>query len=589
MSASLAAAAPSPLRYRDSLIAAFIIGVAVLGGLTVGDRSPEWWIPLGIIAVIGTLYLSARWPFMSLLLILGSSILLVVVRVSGLRSVNLIDILMPPALLMSYFGQARLQARAHPEAGPLHARLRRAESAFTRSVVAFHALAAVSLFQLARLAGAPAALDSALLLVRAVQGLLLYPLCMWWLHTPERISQAWRAIVLAGLMLGVVNLIGVTAWDVKRAGMTLFLNNPDAPFSTPNEAGTATLVVAVVLIIRQLMRPDWKNLALGALMVVTTGLTQSRSGLLAWVTFGLLTLRWVKPSRLVAGAITIGALLPLMPHSFWIRMTRTLTVERGSFEFYSFFQRVIGWLTAWRVFEDHPWTGVGYLGFRFVSHRYNDLRIVFGTVENYYYETLISMGVIGLTVLVIVLVRLFQLGHEIQKLAAPGTLAHHMARFHTPLVLALLVANMTGDNLTGMVGIAQLAMWTAVLVRSGHEARPRTGARDPSRTGVHSASGSGRGWPVPGLPVHGSAPVARGRAHGRALLRPHCILAALHTRRRHSQDVGPDQTHPSVPRTAPLRSPLRHRLRAPRTLAARGRMAAGDPARVPTALGVRHG
>ena len=470
MSASLAAAAPSPLRYRDSLIAAFIIGVAVLGGLTVGDRSPEWWIPLGIIAVIGTLYLSARWPFMSLLLILGSSILLVVVRVSGLRSVNLIDILMPPALLMSYFGHARLQARAHSEAGPAHERLRRAEHALTRSVVVFHALAALSLFELAHLAGTPAALDSALLLIRAVQGLLLYPLCMWWLRTPERISRAWRAVVVAGLVLGVVNLIGVAAWDVKRAGMTLFLNNPDAPFSTPNEAGTATLVVAVVLIIRQIMRPDWKNLALGALMVVTTGLTQSRSGLLAWVTFGLLTLRWVRPSRLIAGAVTLGALLPLLPPSFWIRMARTLTVERGSFEFYSFFQRVVGWVTAWRVFQDHPWTGVGYLGFRFVSHRYNDLRIVFVTVENYFYETLISMGVVGLVVLAVVLARLFLLGREVQRLAPPGTLAHHMARFHTPLVLALLVANMTGDNLTGMVGIAQLAMWTAVLVRSGHAA-----------------------------------------------------------------------------------------------------------------------
>jgi hypothetical protein len=45
-----------------------------------------------------------------------------------------------------------------------------------------------------------------------------------------------------------------------------------------------------------------------------------------------------------------------------------------------------------------------------------------------------------------------------------------MARFHAPLMLGLLVANMTGDNFVGLVGLAQVAMWTAVMVRAGHDA-----------------------------------------------------------------------------------------------------------------------
>jgi hypothetical protein len=65
---------------------------------------------------------------------------------------------------------------------------------------------------------------------------------------------------------------------------------------------------------------------------------------------------------------------------------------------------------------------------------------------------------------------LFQLGREVGRVAPPGTLAFHMARFHSPLLIALLVANMTGDNFMGMVSLAQLALWTAVLVRSGHAA-----------------------------------------------------------------------------------------------------------------------
>jgi O-antigen ligase len=451
-------------------MAVLIVGVAVLAGLAAGDPSPLWWIPMGILVAGGTLYVSARWPFASLLIMLGSSILLVVVRMVGLRSVNAIDILLPQVLLASLLGRARRESRANIESGTLHERLHFAERRLLRSVVLFYGLAAVSLVQLASLAGVGAALDSALLLVRAAQGLLIYPLCMWWLRNPQRIGRAWDSIVVAGTLLAIVNLIARGAWGTERAGMTFYLNNWDAPLSSPNEAGTATLVVAVVLLIRHSMRPEWRNLALGALMVMTLGLTQSRSGILAWATFALLTLRWVRPARLLTGALGMAAILPLLPQTFWIRMARSLAVERGTNEVNSFFQRVYGWRVAWSVFLDHPWTGVGYLGFRFVSHSYNELRIIFITVENYFYEILVSMGVVGLALLVIVIVRLFQLGREVGRVAPPGTLAFHMARFHSPLLIALLVANMTGDNFMGMVSLAQLALWTAVLVRSGHAA-----------------------------------------------------------------------------------------------------------------------
>ncbi len=460
-----------PIPRPAALIAALIIALAVLIGLAAGDPTPEWLLPLGVLAGAGALYAGARWPFASLLIILGSSILLVCVRVSGLRSMNLIDVLMPPVLFASYLDKQRHDRLVRAEAGHAHDDLHTAEGRFLRAVLWFYALAALSLVRLATLAGVPAALDSAILMTRAAQGLLFYPLCNWWLRTPSRVEHAWRAMIVAGMALAIVNLVGVTLWDVKRAGMTFFLNNWDAPLSTPNEAGTATLMVGVVLLVRHAMRPDWKNLALGALMVVVLLLTQSRSGLLAWLTFGLFTLRWVRPSRLITGGLVIAATLPLMPAAFWIRMVRSVAVERGSFEAYSFFQRVYGWRTAWKVFLDYPWTGVGYLGFRFVSSGYNELRIVFGTVENYFYEILVSMGVLGLALSLVVVWRLFQLGFAVRRTARPGTLAFHMARFHTPLLLGLLVANMTGDNFMGMVGLAQLAMWTAVLVRSAHTAQ----------------------------------------------------------------------------------------------------------------------
>ena len=76
----------------------------------------------------------------------------------------------------------------------------------------------------------------------------------------------------------------------------------------------------------------------------------------------------------------------------------------------------------------------------------------------------------SIALLVWAIVELFRLGHTVGRSAPRGTLAHHMARFHAPLLTAILVANMTGDNLVGTVSVAQLAMWTAVLVRAGHDA-----------------------------------------------------------------------------------------------------------------------
>jgi len=345
-----------------------------------------------------------------------------------------------------------------------------AERRLARAVVVFYVLAAISLLQLARVAGTGAALDSALLLARAIQGLLFYPLASWWLRTPERIALAWKGLLVAGVVLAVANIVAIAAFDVKRAGMTLYLNDPEEPVACPNECGTATLIVGVVLMIRHVMRPQWINLVLGALMIALLGLTQSRSGILAWATFGLFTLRWVRPSRLLAGALALAALLPLMPQSFWIRMMRTVAVKKGTFEAYSMFERIYGWKTAWGVVKDHPWTGIGYLGFRFVSNAYNEMRIVLITVENYYYEILVSMGIVGLIVLAFVIVRLFQVGRAVERTAPRGTLGYHMARFHAPLILGLLVANMTGDNFMGLVGLAQVALWTAVMVRAGHDA-----------------------------------------------------------------------------------------------------------------------
>ena len=74
------------------------------------------------------------------------------------------------------------------------------------------------------------------------------------------------------------------------------------------------------------------------------------------------------------------------------------------------------------------------------------------------------------------IVRLFQVGREVRRRAAPGTLGHALARRHAPLVAAVLVGSLTADNLAGMAGLAQVVIWTTMLVRAGHLAVGAEGA-----------------------------------------------------------------------------------------------------------------
>jgi O-antigen ligase len=201
-------------------------------------------------------------------------------------------------------------------------------------------------------------------------------------------------------------------------------------------------------------------------------LTQSRSGLLAFATFTLLTVRHLRWRWLLGALVMLLLALPLVPPEYWERLRRSLTFKQGSFEVFSFLVRIYGFRAAWLVFLDNPLIGVGYLGYRFVSSQYNDLRLVLGTAENFVLETLAGLGLIGLGVVIAALRRLYALGTVALGVTPARTLGHELARRHAPLLTAILVANMTGNTFVGLVGVGQLALWCALLVRSGHLAAP---------------------------------------------------------------------------------------------------------------------
>ncbi len=454
--------------------------LALVAGLAAGDPGSGLLLPLAGVLGCGLVGVIAARPFAGLLALVFSLFLLMIVPVAGThRAVNVFDVAMIPVLAASLIGGARSGALAGDAlaTGPAHDAMRVATRRFAKSAILYFGLAALSLPMLAIRLGSGPAFDSGYSLVRVLQGALLFPLGLWWLRDERRIRWVLHTVFAAAVAFSVVNCVWVFGLGVSRAGIVWSVSDARDAITSPNEAAAALVLLwALVQVCRGVQPRRW-HLPLLGLVLVMLPLTQSRSGLLALATLLLMTMRRIR-WRWVLGVLAFLAVaLPLLPAVFWERMAHTLTLRPGSNELFSILVRFYGYRTAWHVFLDNPVFGVGYLGYRFVSVHYNEFHLLLVTTENFLLETMVGLGLVGLGAVAVVLWRLYALGSAVRRTAPAGTLAHELARLHGPLVTALLVANLTGSTFVGMVGVGQLALWCALLVRAGHLAQD--GARRP--------------------------------------------------------------------------------------------------------------
>lgn len=461
-------AAPAVLA---GLAGAFALAV----GVAAGDPGSGMLVPVaittGLLAVVGVLI----WPFAGMLVLAFSVFFMVIVPVVAInRYANPFDIVLLPLVLVSLLGRARRAARARDalEAGPQHEELRVAARRFSRSALLYFVVAALSLLPMALHLGLARAFMSGLSLLRAAEGALLFPLALLWLRNGRRVDTVIQVVFAAVFLLFLVNSVYVFGLGMRRAGIEWSVGPAAEAVAGPNEAAAGLLVVWALLQARRRVAPHLFQLVLMGLVLVLLFLTQSRSGLMAFATFLLLSVRRVHWRWILQSSVVLLVALPAMPVEYWDRLGKSLALKEGSFELFTLLVRVFGYGTAWRVFLDHWLTGVGYLGFRFVSSSYNEFRLVLGQVENFPLETLVGMGLVGVIVVVFVFQRLYLLGRVARRSTRPGTLGHELARVHAPLLTALLVANLTGATFVGMVGVGQVALWCALLVRAGHLAVP---------------------------------------------------------------------------------------------------------------------
>lgn len=453
-----------------ALAVATAAALAIVVGTSLGNPAPGSLLLLAAAAAVPVYAAIFLRPIVGLLIAASSVFCLVVVAITDDSYLNGLDVAVPVVLAVAFFGRTRMMARQADatEIGPPHEQIRRITKSFERWTLLYFGLAALSLVPLAVRIGTSQAVQSAVGLTRAFEGALIFPLTLWCIRSERDVRLLLRVVFVAAILLGVVNVYKAVTIPETRGGMTWILNHPEWPLEGVNEAAAAVVMVwTLVLVLHAHERRSW-DYAVMALVFVTLILTQSRSGLIMFTIVTVMTARRLPTRYIIAGVVLLGLVLLAAPPAFWNRMIRSVTLTQGSYEVYSGMIRVYGYISSVRAFLANWLIGLGYLGGRYVSEHYNELRIKELGSENFFLETAVGMGVIGFAVMLMMVTRLFQLGRVVRKVAPPGTIGYDLARFHVPLMVALVFTNMVADQWVGMVGIGEVALWCGLLVRAGH-------------------------------------------------------------------------------------------------------------------------
>ncbi len=460
---------------RRALLVGLGLALAVACGFAVTGESLHALVFVGVTAMLGLLALALTHPRAFFALLLPNTLLFPAIPLVEGRGANPIDLLLPIALVTTW-----LFAPRAPGGPPADAELAARRRDVVRAGLAYYAVALFSLALLAVRGGVGDALDSLLVLSRSIQAATFFYLVSRHARGRDGVLFVRNILFAAILLAAVVNLPAVAFYGVPRAGSVLIFGAPGARaaaawsigglpvvMTNPNEMASACVLAWALL----LGLPPRRGLqALGLVLSFLLLLaTQSRSGLLAWVTFVLVYGSRAGRRKLLVLPLLAVAVVPFLPPDFQGRLLRTVLMQEGSFEAYTSIIRLFGWQAAVEIFRAHPLFGVGYLGFRHVAQDYNPLGLYLETAENFFLETAVGMGVLGLLALAGIAVACARLGRAARRRSEPGSLAHSMGTVTPAFLLAVAAGNMTGDNLIGLLNGAQFVIFFALLAATALE------------------------------------------------------------------------------------------------------------------------
>jgi O-antigen ligase len=463
--------APAPLAPREWWLYAGLGLLGLLCALVAGgtDLVPPL-APVFLVLLVIQL-LAVRSPRAAFYVLIANAVFFPVLPVTVNRGVNPIDALIGPALLGSW-----LWFRPHRPRTDALEPAEKERTRFVRAGLTFYGVAILSLVAMA-LRGLPLqAADSMLLLSRSFEGAMYFVLASRLIRRPEDLRNVGLALLAGFLFSAIANALTYvprSEFDVPRAGAVLILGAKHWYVANPNEEAAACLLLFVMALAFRI----GTTLRVLALIAIATLLVTSlsRSGLLAGVVFvAVLGLQkrwrwlWFLP-------LLVAAVFPFLPSEWVLRVTRTLVLERGSFEAYSSLVRFFTWEASFRTFLAYPILGVGYVGYRFVSSAYNPLGAVLVTAESVYLEIASGMGILGLAAFFWVGIAGLRLASAIRRTSPPDSFAHRLAAM-TPAYLAGVAAgNLTGNNLIGIMAVTQFALYFGLLAQAGRIERAGTG------------------------------------------------------------------------------------------------------------------
>lgn len=430
---------------------------AILVGLAIGAHDQMLQILVAAIVGAAGLFAGCLRPRLFFWMLLGTSITLPFLPITETRAANPVDLLLLPTLIGAWLTRPASMRDARVDAG-----VAREGRSLKRATFAYYGVSLLSLLVLA-LRGFPQhAGDSLLIVIRGVQGILFFPLVLLMVRDARDLRHVRTAIVVAFLLSTAVNSFGIAALGVVRAGAGWSVAVGDYFISSPNEAGFGVVFLWAIVLAFPFRRGPM--IALLILSLVFLAATTSRSGVLAWFTFVVVWAIARRKGWLLLIPLAVLASFPFLPEAWTGKFVRTLLLQRGSFEIYSSMIRIYAWHTAVRMFLHFPILGVGFLGFRFFSYQFNDLTLNLGTAENFLLETAAGMGILGVAAVVWVGAALTGLVRAVRAASAPGSPAARLAELSGPFLVSVVVANATGDNLIGIMGLTQLAVFAALLI-----------------------------------------------------------------------------------------------------------------------------
>jgi len=222
------------------------------------------------------------------------------------------------------------------------------------------------------------------------------------------------------VMAASIGLFGVKGglFGIATAGQYIVFGPPESFIADNNALALAELMVLPLLFyLGKVEERRWWRVgfyAMGALTMLSILLSYSRGALLGLIAMsGLLALN--SSRKLLAGLLlAIGALaaLAFVPDRWYERMSTITTYQEDP----SAMSRINGWIFAYRLAWDYPFTGGGFGAFnKDLFARYAPMPDVVYNGHSIYFQVLGEHGFLGLGVFVALLISAFLSLERIKK------------------------------------------------------------------------------------------------------------------------------------------------------------------------------